>query len=179
VRRQLVPTRLAEGEVVMHRLTKIVPGAPEVLVLDVIEVRAGATEHAWQTRINAEWEGHSVTVVSRGGLIELKRLGLAARPCRHHPARGVRMKPAERAVLAASQARDLCLSLRRSFVGPRALARLRAGEANRLEAAELLIALGLAWAAGDLALMRAALASLPADHIAADATLSAFRDAAR
>jgi hypothetical protein len=89
------------------------------------------------------------------------------------------MKPAERAVLAASQARDLCLSLRRSFVGPRALARLRAGEANRLEAAELRIALGLAWAAGDLALMRAALASLPADHVAADATLSAFRDAAR
>ena len=74
VRRQPVPTRLAEGEVVMHRLTKIVPGDPEVLVLDVIEVRAGATERAWQTRIDAEWEGHPVTVVSREGLIELKRL---------------------------------------------------------------------------------------------------------
>jgi hypothetical protein len=43
----------------------------------------------------------------------------------------------------------------------------------------LLIALGLAWAAGDLALVRAALASLPAEHVAADVTLSAFRDAAR
>jgi hypothetical protein len=74
VQRQPVPTRLAEGEVVMHRLTKIMPGDPEVLVLDVIEVRAGATERAWQTRIDAEWEGHSVTVVSREGLIELKRL---------------------------------------------------------------------------------------------------------
>lgn len=89
------------------------------------------------------------------------------------------MKAAERAVLAASQARDLCLSLRRSFVGPRALECLRAGEATRLEPAELLIALGLAWAAGDLALVRAVLASLPADHVAADAALSAFRDAAR
>jgi hypothetical protein len=53
------------------------------------------------------------------------------------------------------------------------------GETNRLEPAELLIALGLAWAAGDLALVRAALASLPADHVAADAALSAFRDATR
>ena len=74
VRREGTPTRLAEGEVVMHRLTKIVAGDPEVLVLDVIEVRPGATEGAWQTRTSAEWEGHSVTVVSRAGLIALKRL---------------------------------------------------------------------------------------------------------
>jgi hypothetical protein len=74
VRREQTPTRLAEGEVVMHRLSKIVPGDPEVLLLDVIEVRPGATERAWQTRINTDWEGHSVTVVSRAGLIGLKRL---------------------------------------------------------------------------------------------------------
>jgi hypothetical protein len=74
VRREQAPTRLAEGEVVMHQLSKIVPGDPEVLLLDVIEVRPGATELAWQTRINTEWEGHSVTVVSRAGLIGLKRL---------------------------------------------------------------------------------------------------------
>ena len=52
----------------MHRLSKIVPGDPEVLLLDVIEVRA------WQTRIDTEWEGQSLTVVSRAGLIGLKRL---------------------------------------------------------------------------------------------------------
>ncbi|HEV8437294.1 MAG TPA: nucleotidyl transferase AbiEii/AbiGii toxin family protein [Methylomirabilota bacterium] len=74
VRRERTPTRLAEGEVVMHRLTKIVPEDPEVLVLDVIEVRPGATEGAWQTRTSTAWEGHSVTVVSRAGLIALKRL---------------------------------------------------------------------------------------------------------
>jgi len=74
VRRMAAPTRLAQGEVVMHRLTKIVAGDPEVLVLDVIEVQPGATAAAWQTRTSAEWEGHSVTVVSRGGLIGLKRL---------------------------------------------------------------------------------------------------------
>ncbi len=73
-RRMTAPTRLAQGEVVMHRLTKIVAGDPEVLVLDVIEVQTGATATAWQTRTSAEWEGYSVTVVSRGGLIGLKRL---------------------------------------------------------------------------------------------------------
>lgn len=73
-RRERTPTRLAEGEVVMHRLTKIVPGDPEVFLLDVIEVRPGATERAWQTRLETEWEGHPVTVVSRSGLVELKRL---------------------------------------------------------------------------------------------------------
>ena len=74
VRRERTPSRLAAGAVVMHRLTKIVAGDPEVLTLDVIEVRPGATESAWQSRISAEWEGHSITVVSRAGLIGLKKL---------------------------------------------------------------------------------------------------------
>jgi len=84
---------------------------------------------------------------------------------------------AERAVLATSQARDLCLSLQRAFLGPRALEELRAGRARSLTPAELHIGLGLAWAAGDLALVRAALASLPAQLIDADPTLQAFHDA--
>jgi hypothetical protein len=86
---------------------------------------------------------------------------------------------AERAVLATSQARDLCLSLQRAFVGPRALERLRAGEASLLPTAELRVALGLAWAASDVSLVRTALASFPADRIAADPVLSAFLDATR
>lgn len=89
------------------------------------------------------------------------------------------MTPAERAVLATSQARDLCLSLQRAFVGPRALESLRADRAALLAPAELRVALGLAWAARDLVLVRAALASLPADRIAADPALSAFRDVTR
>ena len=89
------------------------------------------------------------------------------------------MTRAERAVLATSQARDLCLSLQRAFVGPRALQRLHAGEASLLPTAELRVALGLAWAAGDVSLVRTALASLPADRITADPVLSAFLDATR
>ena len=72
-RRELTPTRLAGGDVVMHRLTKIVPGDPEVLMLDVIEARPGPTERAWGTRMDTAWEGHAVTVVSRAGLIERLR----------------------------------------------------------------------------------------------------------
>lgn len=74
LRRERAPTRLAEGEIVMHRLTKIVPEDPEVLALDVIEVHPGVTEGAWQTRTSVEWEGQSVAVVSRAGLIGLKKL---------------------------------------------------------------------------------------------------------
>jgi len=87
--------------------------------------------------------------------------------------------PNERAVLATSQARDLCLSLQRAFVGPRALECLRANQAALLTPAELRVALGLSWASGDLTLVRAALARLSADRIAADPVLSAFRDATR
>ena len=89
------------------------------------------------------------------------------------------MTAAERAVLETSQARDLCLSLQRAFVGPRALERLRADQAPRLAPAELRIALGLAWAARDLPLVRAALARLSPDRVAADPVLSAFLDATR
>ena len=87
------------------------------------------------------------------------------------------MTRVERAVLATSQARDLCLSLQRAFIGPRALERLRANEAAQLSDAELRVALGLAWAAGDLALLRDGLAGVPADRVAADPVLAAFRDA--
>jgi hypothetical protein len=89
------------------------------------------------------------------------------------------MTPAGRAVLATSQARDLCLSLQRAFVGPRALEALRSGRANALGPAELGIALGLAWAAGDVALIRATLVALPAERISIDPVLSAFQDVSR
>jgi hypothetical protein len=89
------------------------------------------------------------------------------------------MTPAERAVLATSQARDRCLALQRAFVGPRALEALRSGRTDALGPAELGIALGLAWAAGDMVLMRATLATLPAERIAGDPVLSAFQDVSR
>ena len=87
------------------------------------------------------------------------------------------MTQAERAILAASQARDLCLSLRRAFAGPRALERLRAGEAAVLTLDEFRLALGLAWAAGDTGLMRQAFESRAPAVAERDAVLGALREA--
>jgi hypothetical protein len=74
---------------------------------------------------------------------------------------------------------NLCLSLQRALVSPRIMECLRADQVLLLTPVELRVALGLAWAAGDLALVRGALASLSADRIAADPALSAFRDVTR
>jgi hypothetical protein len=73
-RRLREPVRLAGGEIVMHRLTKITPGDPEVLILDVIEAGPGTAGAAWESRVSARWRGVAVPVVSREGLIALKRL---------------------------------------------------------------------------------------------------------
>jgi hypothetical protein len=73
-RREREPARLAGGQVVMHRFTKVVPGDPEVLCLDVIEVQAGVTARVWESRETVEWEGGILSVVSRQGLIAMKRL---------------------------------------------------------------------------------------------------------
>ena len=89
------------------------------------------------------------------------------------------MTRAERAVLATSEARDLCLSLQRAFVGPGALERLRAGEAAQLSSRDLVLALGLAWAARDIALVRESLARLSTEQIAGNPVLLAFHDATR
>jgi hypothetical protein len=73
-RREAAATHLAGGQIVMHRLTKIVAGDPDVMVVDLIEVRPGVTSLAWGSRVAAHWEKGVVTVVSREGLIALKRL---------------------------------------------------------------------------------------------------------
>jgi hypothetical protein len=85
--------------------------------------------------------------------------------------------PAERSVRAASSASALCLSLRRAFVGPAALGRLRRGEAATLSLSELRVALGLAWAERDLALVRTTLDRIGGDRVVADVVLAAFHQA--
>ncbi len=88
------------------------------------------------------------------------------------------MKDIEPAIRATSQARALCLSLQRAFLGPRALAALRAGRTDALRPEELRVGLGLAWAAGDAALIRSTLRRLAPEAVAADPVLAALRDAA-
>lgn len=74
VRREREPSRLAGGAITMHRLTRVLAGDPEVLILDVIEVGSGAPAQAWSGRETVQWEGRPVNVVSRCGLAALKRL---------------------------------------------------------------------------------------------------------
>ncbi len=73
VAREKAPTRLSGGRIVMHRLSRIDPGDPDVLLLDVIEA-TGEAAAAWADRETTTWEGRAVAVVSRAGLIAMKRL---------------------------------------------------------------------------------------------------------
>jgi hypothetical protein len=81
------------------------------------------------------------------------------------------------AIRSASDARDLCLSLKRARYGARALDRLRSGSAHTLTREELRLALGLALAAGERDLVRRTLAGQPPERLRTDAVLLTFRDA--
>jgi len=59
----------------VHRVSKLDEG--ELLTLDLIIV-AGPLEDVWRDRVLVEWEGRRVPVVSRAGLLAMKRL--AGRP---------------------------------------------------------------------------------------------------
>jgi hypothetical protein len=54
-------------------VTKIDSTVHDLLSLDLLLVTP-ATESAWQTRIRVRWERGEVWVVSRQGLVSLKRL---------------------------------------------------------------------------------------------------------
>lgn len=89
------------------------------------------------------------------------------------------MRDVVAAIRSASDARDLCLALKRARNGARALDRLRTGSHHALTPEELHLALGLALAAGDHDVVRRALADIPHGELDGDATLLTFRDAVR
>ena len=63
----------ANGAVEIRRVSKIDPDSGDLLTLDLLlvtpEVRV-----AWDSRVQAEWEGGTLTVVSAAGLIAMKQL---------------------------------------------------------------------------------------------------------
>jgi hypothetical protein len=67
------PMTLAAGGVEIKRVTKIDTTSRDLLSLDLLLVTP-ATEVAWRTRMRVRWERGEVWVVSRQGLISLKRL---------------------------------------------------------------------------------------------------------
>jgi hypothetical protein len=67
------PMTFASGAVPIRRVTKIDSTSHDLLSLDLLQVTP-ATEGAWQTRIRVQWARGEVWVVSRQGLMSLKRL---------------------------------------------------------------------------------------------------------
>ena len=63
----------ASGDVEIRRVSKIDPEDGELLSLDLVLVTPAVRE-SWESRVQAEWEGGKLSVVSANGLIALKRL---------------------------------------------------------------------------------------------------------
>ena len=64
----------ADDAIEIRRISKIDRPSKLVLSLDLLLVTP-KIQHVWDSRVQAEWEGGKLSVVSREGLIELKRLG--------------------------------------------------------------------------------------------------------
>ena len=63
----------ANGDVQIKRVSKIDQMSRFVLTLDLLLVTQ-ETQHIWDSRVQAMWEGRPLVVVSRDGLIALKKL---------------------------------------------------------------------------------------------------------
>jgi hypothetical protein len=63
----------ADGAIEIRRVSKIDPDDGEVLSLDLLLVTPEINQ-IWESRVEAEWEGGKLSVVSASGLIALKQL---------------------------------------------------------------------------------------------------------
>ena len=63
----------ADGAIEIRRVSKIDPDDGELLSVDLLLVTPEINE-MWVSRVEAEWEGGKLSVVSASGLIALKRL---------------------------------------------------------------------------------------------------------
>lgn len=66
------PMTFAKGGVLIRRLSKLAPEG-DILSVDILIV-TDATRSAWDSRQRLQWEAGELCIVSRHGLIELKRL---------------------------------------------------------------------------------------------------------
>ena len=70
---EAAPMRFAEGAVEIHRISKVDSDSGEMLMLDLLLVTDPLAK-VWETREEVEWERGSLWVVSRAGLVALKKL---------------------------------------------------------------------------------------------------------
>lgn len=63
----------SDGAIEIRRVSKIDRASGQVLSLDLLLVTP-AIQGVWNSRVEADWDGGTLSVVSRQGLISLKRL---------------------------------------------------------------------------------------------------------
>ena len=63
----------ANGAVEIRRVSKVDPDSEDLLTLDLLLVTP-EVRTAWDSRVQAEWEGGTLSVVSAAGLIAMKQL---------------------------------------------------------------------------------------------------------
>ncbi len=68
------PMVFAHGQVTLQRLLKLEVGGKDHVVLDLLLVNSPGLDAIWQSRQSFEWEGKKNWIVSREGLVTLKRL---------------------------------------------------------------------------------------------------------
>lgn len=66
------PMSFCSGAIVIHRISKLDPAGGDVLMLDLM-LRTPEIQDVWEARERVRWEAGSISVVSRAGLIKLKR----------------------------------------------------------------------------------------------------------
>jgi hypothetical protein len=64
---------LANGAIEIRRISKVDSHGGDLLTVDFILVTPEIRE-AWDSRVESQWEGGNLSVVSRTGLIALKKL---------------------------------------------------------------------------------------------------------
>jgi hypothetical protein len=68
------PLEFRDGGIQIRRVSKVDVETEALITIDFLLVTE-ATQQIWQTRHTVDWEKEKIFVVSRAGLIELKRLG--------------------------------------------------------------------------------------------------------
>lgn len=68
------PLEFRDGGIQIRRLSKVDRETEELITVDFLLV-TDVTEEIWKNRNTVEWENQKISVVSREGLIQLKRIG--------------------------------------------------------------------------------------------------------
>jgi hypothetical protein len=68
------PLEFRDGGIQIRRISKVDRETEALITIDFLLVTE-ATQQIWQTRNTVEWEKGQISIVSRAGLIQLKRFG--------------------------------------------------------------------------------------------------------